>query len=197
MKKWMQVAATSAVLLGVMGLSQTALADDATGSTTSETAKTTAETKASVYFGAGTLSLSNTTDAVAFNTSDSAFSTEDVWAKGLTATEADNKLTATVDDFLGVDDDTWTLTVKKGNWVADTDGTAQGATALDTGATLTTDSGEITTAGLVYETGSAGSLTIPEQAIKLAIAKGTLVKKGAYSNTLTWNLADDASTTQS
>lgn len=186
--------------MGVIGINGTVFADATTANpTTANTTDNTqlgATTTGSLNFKGGTLSLYNVQDTAAFNTPDTAFSTQDVYTNGLSATNADKKMTATVDDFLGEDADTWTLTVNKSKWAAGDDGVASGATALDTGAHLSVDKGEITTDGLEYDTGSEGHNELTEQTLSVAIDQGTVVKKGAYTNTLTWNLVDPAAADQ-
>ncbi|WP_261805983.1 WxL domain-containing protein [Lapidilactobacillus luobeiensis] len=190
-------------IIAVLGLSlaalsgtRTVLAANPTEANLTDDTQDSATTTASVNFKGGTLSLYSVLDAVSFNTVDDAFSTSVVWANGLETTSGDKDLIATVADLRGGDDDKWNLSVKKGSWVVGDDGVASGATALDTGATLSTDDGEITTDGVVYASAGAGQTVITPKPLKLAIAKGTLVKKGSYTNTLTWTLADGISENQ-
>lgn len=190
----------SAIAGIAIGTNQTVSANTtATNATTADTVdnnQLSAATDATVNFKAGTLSLYNVKDAAAFNTTNTAFSTQAVWTNGLSKTDADQAMSATVDDFLGKDSDTWTLNVKKGSWIAGTDGSTSGATALDAGAHLTIGTDEVTTSGITYGNGTEGHNTLPEKTLSLAVDQGTLVKSGAYTNNLTWTLSDDALATQ-
>lgn len=87
-----------------VGGGYSALADtttpNATTSNETDNGQVDASTTASVFFEGGTISLYHVQDAAKFNTDATAFNAGTIFTNGLKAT-ATNKVTATVDDFLG------------------------------------------------------------------------------------------------
>ncbi|WP_162260708.1 hypothetical protein [Lacticaseibacillus sharpeae] len=188
MKRVLSIALVSAVAAGIFGASNMVNADTTDTSTNTDT---TANTRGSVMFTPGTLSLSNVTTDAKF----AGASVQDVYTKGLTQT-ADNQMTATVSDFLGAENSAWTITIAKGAWAKTGSDETSSTTALDSSATLTVGSKALTTDGVKVTEGTEGTKTIDPMDLKLDIANNTLLTTGTYTNTLTWTLADPADPNQ-
>ncbi|WP_461225479.1 hypothetical protein [Lacticaseibacillus suihuaensis] len=158
-------------------------------------AETTGTTTGTINFKAGDLSLTNVTAKANFG---SDLTVAGVWTEGFNGA-ADNKLTATVTDFQGLDNDNWMLSVKAAGWQASTDGSAAGAAILNANATLTATQGDTSANladGFLIASGTTGETTVEDTTVTLAIPANTAIKAGSYTNTLDWNLTAAASTDQ-
>ncbi|MFC4652934.1 hypothetical protein ACFO26_08425 [Lactococcus nasutitermitis] len=165
--------------------------------------QTSATTTASIAFTGGALSLYNVTDKVTFNGDN--LDLRDIYLNGATLDNnttlpANETLNGNVDDFLGQANDQWKVTVASGDWTATgvgaSAGSDEGATALNSGAQFILNGTEFSKDGYQYATGNEGQTTLPEMNIGLSIKAGTFLKKGSYSNTLTWDLESSVSSTQ-
>lgn len=182
MKKLMTSLVLAAAAVGLFGASNVVKADDAPA-----TPATTGTTGATVTFEGGDLSLTKVAKDVTFKTA----KTGDVYTNGYSDAQP---VTATVDDFLSGSKG-WTITAKQDGWKSQ-DASATGDTLstakLSLGAKAITTDAETSVANGDYGHTDAA---FGENTLNLAMDKGTTVKAGTYSNTITWTLSDSVSDT--
>ena len=165
-----------------------------------------ATTKGSVTFKGGSLTLAGMQDAVTFD--EAGAST--VFAKGYDSSVSAG--TATVLDNLG-DGGEWTLSAAKGEWTPDTTSGAStaGASVLDENATLAFSGVQVgknaaSTTPVTIEktdttvakgteadnpTDEAVTPNVTLGKINLHMNSGVNMRKGTYTNTITWTLANE------
>ena len=147
-------------------------------------------TEASVTVKAGDLSASGFQD-VSFPE----IAVGEVWKKGYDEGQNSAGIKLHVEDFTGVPDSTWKVSVKAGEWAFKADsGSEKGAEVLNANAELsvmgTTLNGG--TAADVFS-GHSGTYDTPEKdalVFNLKMKQGTDVKAGSYTNTLTWSISN-------
>ncbi len=169
-------------------------------STTNKSTETNVTTKGSVSFTGGNLTLSGLKDPEPF----AGGSVSDAYAGNFSQDTAMTPLT--VLDNLG-DGGTWTLTAEAAGWeVASTDASPKGADALNTGklsisgvmvkgkdaAETSMDLAAKTPVTIATGTeDNNGPENVKSGKYTLALTQGTNMRKGTYTNTITWTLANE------
>lgn len=202
-KKSLVAALLASALLAVptVGFAAQTITIDDKGATTG-----TATTTGSVSFDGGSLELTGLQDAVTFD--EAGAST--VFARGYDSSVSAG--TATVLDNLG-DGGEWTLSAAKGDWTPDTTSgaSAAGSSVLDENATLAFSGVQVgkkaasTTPVTIEKTATsvakgteadnptdeAATPNVTLGQIKLHMNSGVNMRKGTYTNSITWTLANE------
>ncbi len=165
--------------VAVLGLMAAGLlSSNATVSAADDEVKTTGDTKASVTFEGGSLSLTDATSTLDFGT----------FTVGQAAAKATNTTYIKVADFRGTNEG-WTLSVTASGWNNDD---------LDKSTKLTvgTSDSPLTSEPQVAETKNAAGITTTDEKVTFSLPENVALTKGSYSNTLTWSVGSTGSATQ-